>query len=135
MMYNIVTGYAGMRQYPSSEIAIMISSLRRIAELGLTAVYTDRHAYLSSAHFFSSLDSLDQIAWGPLQHRDFRRDVDNPDKIEQYQAEALIHQHLPVEQLSAIVCYSETEKQVLEEKRRKYGLKIPITVYPRWYFD
>ena len=134
MLYNIITGYRDIRQYPSSDIAIMVSSLRHLSELDTAAVYTDRHAYLSAAKFFSSLDNLDQIAWGPLQHRDFKRDVDDPDKIEKYQAEALVHRHLPVDHLLAILCYRDNEKVLLEERRDELGVNITISVNQGWYF-
>ena len=134
MLYNIVTGYGGIRKRPSSDIAIMVSSLRHLSELDIAAVYTDRHAYLSTAKFFSSLDDLDQIAWGPLQHRDFKRDVDYPDKIEKYQAEALVHRHLPTGLLVAILCYSDNEKVLLEERRNVLGVNVEISVNQGWYF-
>ena len=40
MMYNITTGYGGIRQYPNSEIVIMVTSLRDLVNHGITAVYT-----------------------------------------------------------------------------------------------
>ncbi len=46
MMYNIKTGYGSVRQFPNSEIVIMVSSLRGLAEGGVSAVFSDRHAYL-----------------------------------------------------------------------------------------
>ena len=134
MMYNIVTGWAGIPQRSSSDIAIMVSSLRDLAGSGIMALYTDRHAYLMTARFFSSLDHLDAISWGPLQRHDFKRDVDDPEKKEKYQAEALVHRHLPIERLSEIACYSDEGREFLEESRDKLGLELTITVRRRWYF-
>ena len=134
MMYNVVTGWGGIRQYRNPDIAIMVSSLRDIAISGPTALYTDRHAYLRMARFFSSLDDLDQIAWEPLQRRDFRRDPEDPEKVEKYQAEALVHRHLPVEHLSAVICYDNEKREYIEREREALGLDLKIAVHRRWYF-
>lgn len=134
MMYNIKTGYGGIRQFPNAEIVIMVSSLRGLADHGLATVFSDRHAYLQTAQFFTSLDDLDKIDWGILQRRDFKRDVDDPEKTDRYQAEALVHRHLPVEHLAGIVCLSENEKRTLERQREEVGLELKVVAQPGWYF-
>lgn len=112
----------------------MVSSLRGLANSGITALYTDRHAYLRTARYLSSLDHLDAISWGPLQRHDFSRDVDDPEKKEKYQAEALVHQRLPIEHLSEIACYNDDGRVFLEESRDELSLELTITVRRRWYF-
>jgi hypothetical protein len=134
MMYNIKTGYGGIQQFPNSEIVIIASSLRGLAEKGVTAVFSDRHAYLHTAQFFQSLDDLDKIDWELLRRRDFKRDVDNPEKTDRYQAEALVHSHLPVEHLAGIVCHGENEKRTLEAQREEVGVGLKIVARPSWYF-
>lgn len=134
MMYNIHTGYGGVRQVPNSEIVIFVSSLRKLAKRGVVAVFSDRHAYLKTAQFFTSLEDLDEIDWDILQRRDFRRDVDDPEKTARYQAEALVYRHLPVDHLSGIVCLSENEKRTLNQAREKAGLNLKIEALPNWYF-
>jgi len=51
-----------------------------------------------------------------LQRRDFKRDPDDPKKMERYQAEALIFQHLPIQGVLGIVCYTEELKQNIEQE-------------------
>ena len=134
MMYNIKTGYGGIRQFPNSEIVIIVSSLRGLAERGVVAVFSDRHAYLKTAQFFTSLEDLDKIDWGILQRRDFKRDVDDPEKTDRYQAEALVYRHLPAEHLVGIVCLSSNEQRSLEQQREEVGLELKVAVRPDWYF-
>ena len=134
MMYNIVTGWGDILRRQNSDIVIMVSSLRSLADSGIDAVYTDRHAYLKTARFLSSLDDVKQIDWLRLQNRDFRRDPDDPEKTDRYQAEALVHHHLPVEALSGIVCYSDDEQRLLEQRRAEIGVTLPIRLHRRWYF-
>jgi hypothetical protein len=134
MMYNIKTGYGGIRQFPNSEIVILVSSLKTLAKGGVSAIYTDRHAYLRAARFFTSLDQLSEIDWALLRRRDFKRDPDDPEKTDRYQADALVHRHLPVEHLAGIVCHGENEKRTLERHRKDIGMELKIVAQPSWYF-
>lgn len=134
MIYNIRTGYGGIRQFGNSEIVILVSSLRYLAEEGVIAIFSDRHAYLETAQFFTSLNDLDKIDWDILQRRDFRRDLDDPEKTDRYQAEALVHRHLPVEHLAGIVCHGENERRTLEAQRTEAGVDLKIDARPGWYF-
>ena len=134
MMYNIKTGYRGIERLPNSEIVILVASMRSLMAAGVRAVFTDRHAYLRTANFYSSLDDLDKVDWPLLRSRDFRRDPDDPDKFARYEAEALVHRHLPVDQLTGIVCYRENEKRILEQYGRGAGMEIKIVARPGWYF-
>ncbi len=134
MMYNIVTGYGGIRQFPNRDIVILVSSLRSLEGSGVQAVFTDRHAYLKTAQFFNSLDKLSEIDWEILQQRDFRRDPDDPEKTDRYQAEALIHRHLPAERLAGIACYGENEKRTLGFQLEALEMQLKVIVRPRWYF-
>jgi len=45
MLLNILTGYRGITSVPAEEIVVLVSSLRKVAELGIPFVFTDRHAY------------------------------------------------------------------------------------------
>lgn len=134
MMYNIHTGYRGIRQFPNRDIVILVSSLRSLEESDVQAVFTDRHAYLRTAQFFNSLDELSEIDWDILQQKDFRHDPDDPEKTDRYQAEALIHRHLPVERLAGIVCHGANEKRTLNRQREEIGMQLEIVAQPSWYF-
>lgn len=133
MMYNIHTGH-GVRQRPNEEIAILVSSLRRVEELEINFVFTDRHAYVRTAQYYNDLARLDQIDWDNIQARDFSRNPDDPEKMDRYQAEALVHRHLPTAGLLGIMCYSEDLKLNLEQEVRARGLDLAIHVRPDWYF-
>ncbi len=134
MMLNIKTGFGGITSAPNEEIVIFVSSLRKLAELGQAFVFADRHAYLRRADFYSELDDLQHIDWTLLRNRDFKRDPDDPEKVERYQAEALVYQHLPVAAMIGAVCYTravETQiKQMLDER----GLNFQVVTKPGWYF-
>lgn len=134
MLRNIHTGWGGIRKRQNGEIIILVSSLHHISKLGLPFLFTDRHACCQWANFYGDLTDLDKIDWSILQRRDFRRDPDDPAKFERYQAEALVHQHLPVGGLLGIVCYTEELKTFIEQQVQYRDLNLRVYARTGWYF-
>lgn len=134
MMYNIKTGYGGIRKRSNEEIVILVSSLHRVHKLGLPFAFTDRHAYPPLAKYFDDLAQLEAIDWALIQRRDFQRDPDDPEKVERYQAEALVYQQLPINGLIGIVCYNDQIESKIDSDVTKRGLQLDVRAMPRWYF-
>jgi ssDNA thymidine ADP-ribosyltransferase, DarT len=133
MMFNIHTGY-NVRQVPNEEIVILVSSLHRVAELGVPFVFTDQHAYPVMANYFTDLNDLDRVDWDLLNRRDFKHDPDDPGKKERYQAEALVWRHLPVEALLGIWCYNSVVDEEIKAELAKRALEMQTIVQTGWYF-
>ena len=133
MLYNIKTGYQGVEKLPMADIVVLVSSLHRIRELGIDFVFTDRHAYLMAAQYSSDLDDLNVLDWPRLSARDFKKKLDEPDKMERYQAEALIHRHLPVNGIVGLACYGEAQRESLRAIITQRGLAMPVAARPVWY--
>ncbi len=133
MMYNIHTGY-GVPQKSNSDIVILVSSLRNLAEQGQNFIYTDRHAYLATANYYTTLSGLKNIDWSILQNRDFKRNIDDPEKVERYQAEALIYKRLQIDSLIGMVCYTDELKDQLNAQALERGFNLDIKVMRNWYF-
>ena len=134
MMYNIRTGFRSGTPLDNSKIVIMVASLRKVVANGVQAVFTDRHALLTTARFFSSMSGLQKVDWSLLRQKDFRHDPERPDKKEKYQAEALIYRHLPIERLAGMVCYGETEMRTLEGEVQEAQVQLKVAIRPDWYF-
>lgn len=134
MMYNIKTGWNGIRKRDNEEIVILVSSLHRVCDLELPFLFTDMHAYLAAATFYSDLADLDKIDWSILQRRDFQRDLNDLGKVDRYQAEALIRHVMPLEGLLGVVCYNNTVESQMKAEAANRGLTLKIRVEPSWYF-
>jgi len=134
MMKNIHSGRS-VQQRSNDEIVILVSSLYRIEQMGLPFVYTTAHAYPDWTDYYSDLANLGQIDWSIIQRRDFKRDPDDPQKMERYQAEALIHNHLPITGLLGIMCYTDAMKERIEQDVAARGLALPVHARPGWYFQ
>jgi ssDNA thymidine ADP-ribosyltransferase, DarT len=134
MLYNIKTGYNGIRQRSNDEIAIFVSSIHRLHERQIRYAFTDRHAYLAAANCYTDPAELENIDWKILQNHDFKRSADDLDKVERDQAEALVYRHLPVDALLGIACHSKPEKERLQEHVAERGLATKIVMRQDWYF-
>lgn len=130
MIYNIKTGY-GVPQQSLEDIVILVSSLRRMAKQNIPFVFSDRHAYLKMAQFSNDLADLDRIIWPVLQARDFKHD--DSDKFEKYQAEALVHRHVPVDVLMGIACYNAETRDQLRKMAAQCGVAIDIFAQRSWF--
>ena len=89
MMLNIKTGRGGVTKRSNEEIVILVSSIHKLESLKTSYAFSDRHAYLQAAQFYNSSEHLGKIDWELLQRRDFKRDPNDPEKFERYEAEAL----------------------------------------------
>ncbi|MGG4579695.1 MULTISPECIES: type II toxin-antitoxin system toxin DNA ADP-ribosyl transferase DarT [Alcaligenes] len=134
MMINIHSGRGGVQRRPNEEIVILVSDLHRISAQKIPFVYTDKHAYYGWANFYTDIQHLHNIDWKILQTRDFRRDPNDLEKFERYQAEALIHQMLPVSALLGMICYTDDTKTTIERWLQKQKINIPVHTRPGWYF-
>lgn len=133
MMKNIHSGW-GVRQRQNEEIVIVVSSLHHVKSIGLPFVFTNAHAYPEWTSYYSDLASLKEIDWAILQSRDFKRDPDDPRKMERYQAEALIYKHLPTQGVLGIVCYTEELKKRIEQEIQMRVLNLSVYARTGWYF-
>lgn len=134
MLYNIHTGHNGIRQRRNDEIIIFVASLHRIKKLGMKFLFSDHHAYVQFAKFYSDIEQLNVIDWGILQRSDFKRDYDDLGKFDRYQAEALIYEHVPIEALSGIACVNETEVARVKKQVAAAGRELKVAAKPGWYF-
>lgn len=135
MLYNITTGYGGIHRRENSEIVVFVSSLRKLAQMAVPFVFTDRHAYLKIARFANDVSQLDMVDWKLLRSRDFQRNPENPESFERYQAEALVHRHLPVKGLEGLACYNEDILKEVQALATDSDLQMHIAIREEWYFS
>ena len=133
MQLNITTGYMGTPLTPASEIAILVSSIHRLDQWGHAYLITDRHAYLQAARFSTDATGLANLDWALLQSGDFKRSDTDPGRVERYQAEALVHRHVPVNALVSVAVRDAAAQAKLIAEWKSRGLSLPLAVRPEWY--
>lgn len=133
MLFNIVTGRAGVRQVAPADLVVLTASLLDIAEAGIPFVITDRHAVVGYARHYASLDALGELDWPQLRSCDFRNDAENPLAFERYQAEALVYGHLPPALLRGIGCYDDDAREYASEVADRAGQTPKVRVVRDWF--
>ena len=125
-----------MKLTAMADIVILVSSLHKVKETGQQFVFTDRHAYLQTAMYSSELSDLKTlIDWPQLRARDFQRDPEKPEKFERYQAEALVHSHLPLAGLVGAACQNaEVQQKLLDAAGPILSSTLKIMTLPKWFF-
>ena len=134
MLYNIYTGRGGVMAVANEDIVILVTSLHKVKAMSLAYVYTDRHAYTVTANYYNDIEHLNAIDWPLLQQRNFQRDPNDPEKVERYQAEALIYAHVPTQALLGAVCYTAGVQSELQEHAAALGVELDVRHMPQWYF-
>jgi hypothetical protein len=135
MLLNIKTGWNGITQRANDDIVVLVSRCQTMRELGATMVFTDRHAYTATAEWSGNASDLARmIDWKILCNHDFARSNDYSDKMERYQAEALVYRHVPASALLGIGCVSNATKPAIEDQIRAANSALKVFVRPGWYF-
>jgi ssDNA thymidine ADP-ribosyltransferase, DarT len=132
MAFNIKTGRNGIRKRGNAELVLIVSSLHNLTEKKVPFLFTDRHAILA-VEYYSDLIKLDKIDWSSLQQRNFRRG--DPERFKRYQAEALVHKHLQIDAIIALVCYSDHTASIIKANIATRRLTTPVAKRPKWYFS
>lgn len=134
MLYNIKTGHGGITHRPKSDLIFFVSSLHRLGELGLPFLFTTQHAYAAATKFYSEMADVQQIDWPLLQSRNFKTDDADPGKALRYQAEALVHQSVPLGAVLGLACADSAVKAQLDSMCAAAGATLTVKVTPHWYF-
>lgn len=134
MLLQIKTGNDGIRHRSNHELVILVTSLHKIMEHRIPFLFTDVHAASIDAKFYSTIDHLDKIDFGILQDRDFKHDVEDPRKINRYQAEALVYRRIPVHAIQAILCYDDYVREELVADVHACGIELKVITKPDWFF-
>lgn len=134
MAFNIKSGWNGITRRANDDILIFVSSIYHAIDQSLELIFTDRHAYLMTANFYRDVERLDQIDWVALRSKDLKKDPTNPERVERYQAEALVHRHVPLDGLKGVAVHSESVRADVQKFVDKAGTPLLVRTKPSWYF-
>jgi hypothetical protein len=133
LLWQIKTGRNGIRRRPISELVVLVTSLPTLAKAGVPFVFTDQHASLMTAAFFTSLADLPRLEWRLWQTHDVERDLRDLDRPARYVAEALACRHVPISALHSVACYGDDEQRVIEEMVRRASARVEVWRQPEWF--
>jgi ssDNA thymidine ADP-ribosyltransferase, DarT len=134
MLYKIHTGEVPGCTARQKEIIFLVSSIQRLQERSLTFLFTDGHASPRNTQYFSDPKDLEQLDWGTIRSKDFKKRLEDPDRSRRYQAECLVYERVPLEALLAVGCRDTTCLNIVKEKIQCVVNGIKVVVRPGWYF-
>lgn len=134
MLLNIVTGYSGVAKQAKQDIVILVSSIWKLQEQGVQFVFSDRHAYLATARFSASPADLSWIDWPLLQARNFKRDPDDPGKMERYEAEVLAYGYVPTAAFLGAYTYDTVAAEQVSAIVEQAGSAMRVIANAKMFF-
>lgn len=118
---------------PQADIVYIVSSIEALQVSGSRFVFTDRHAKLEYANFYSDPQDLAQLNWDSIRTDDWGRQF-GPERREMKMAECLVHNHLPREAIIGVAVMNEHAKSIVDTYLLEKQLQIPVKVKPNFYF-
>lgn len=135
MQFNIVTGYwhPVVQQRHPSELVVLRC---RIVDLNECDRYffTDGQANNALTNHYRNLVDLDAVDWPCIHAGNFSKSGD-ADRARRYQAEFLVHHHVPVDRIESIHVYDQAARQRVLKTLVKTGhTHIPVYITKQYYF-
>lgn len=130
MLYNIVTGYRApvVPRVPRNQIIVVRSTIDQLIEAD-RYFFTDGQANDASTDHYTELKDLDQVDWTIIHDSNFSKSDGDFDRPRRYQAEFLVHNHVPITAVESIVVYNEdAQKDVIRlAEEQEVDIKVRIT--------
>ncbi len=117
-----------------SEIIYLVTSVEKIGQANLNFVFTDRHAKLNIANFYNRVADLHDVDWNVIKSDRWNNTKSDFDRQERKQAELLVHQHVPIDVMLGIACYSDTILRIISQQIQQASLAIPTAIRRTWYY-
>lgn len=136
MLYNIVTGHRAPKvpKVPRENILVIRCLIEQLAKCG-RYFFTDGQANVSNGtNHFHDLKDLDKIDWAIIQTSSFSKSTDDLDRARRYQAEFLVHDHVPVSAVESIVVYNKIAQARVEAQLKELQKDLSVQIIRNYFF-
>ncbi|MBI3720352.1 MAG: DUF4433 domain-containing protein [Sphingobacteriales bacterium] len=134
MLYNILTGY-GVQQFNPEELIIIAGTVTKLSACGNNYFFTNGQANTSITKHLNDLSMLNEVDWEVIRSGDFKKTITDIDRPRRYQAEFLVHSHVPVNCIEAIAVYNESCATFVKRALAKTDWIIPVYIKKSFYFN
>ncbi|HEY0976684.1 MAG TPA: DUF4433 domain-containing protein [Flavobacteriales bacterium] len=137
MLLNIITGMYGLPQRPQRDLVLIHCPLARITGAGCRYVYTDGNAKVMISKKYTGPEGMMELDWEAINSSDFRVAEHGKDRIRRKQAEFLVHQHVPVGCIAALIVLDTERREEMEALVTARGLDIKVIEdrNHKWFFE
>lgn len=132
MLYNILTG-VGVPKVEPDKIIYLCCEIGDVTGKCERYFFTDGQANKAFTEHYADLKHLSDVDWDVVLGEDFTKsgDIDRPRR---YQAEFLVHQHIPVECIREIIVFDEAKKMEIEKLQLDNSCEIPVRAVKKGYY-
>ena len=116
------------------DLIYFLTTAERIASDGLDFVFTDGHGVMVMTDFYSDLNDLTSVDQAIVGERYWADTPEDPDRKRRKQAEFLVHQTCPWEQIVGIGVFDEEMKQYVDIKIANSTHKPQVAIRRNWYY-
>ena len=135
MLYQIATGYEGIRKYPQEDIIYLASSFETIKKHNCQFVFTDGHARSAVTKFYSNEVDFQKLDWETIYSIYWSNDETDYDRQRRKQAEFFVKEHVPFNCIELILVFNNiAEKNVLHLLEQE-GIVFPVQISKKAYYD
>jgi hypothetical protein len=135
MLYKLHKG--GVPNYSGGQdpLVYLLSSAEAVAASGALFVFSDGNCASTVTSFNGDLSQIESVVdWEVMRAQMWANTADDPDRKRRRMAEFLVHQRIPIEAFSEIVVRHVTLKKQVEGLLASYGVDLPVSIKPGWYF-
>ncbi len=135
MMLKISSG--GVPTYSGGQrpLIYFVTSVERVAEAGLTWVYSDGNCAKVVTNFYTDLDGLDEnVDWAVMKLRIWKDTAEDGDRMRRRMAEFLVHEELPLSLLVGIGTYNDEIGQEVRRQFEEHGRVTHVATKRDWYY-
>lgn len=135
MLYQIATGYEGVKKIPQSDIVYIVVNHQCIVQNGLNWFYTDGHARHGMTRFYTDESGFDDLDWEAIYATQWRNTEDDPDRQRKKQSEYLVKGSVPIACFAYFLTFDEQSKQKVESLQAIAQTAIPVKISKQAYYD
>ena len=110
MLYQISKRHESTYGGDQEPIVHLVSTVEAINKAGRPFVFTDRHAYLSTATFYNDAARLTELDIAIIRSRDWKKTEEDPNRRKRKMAEFLAHDFVSWERIQGIGVFSQSYK-------------------------
>lgn len=135
MLYTIHRGNVSTYQGGQSAILYLVTTAEDVAQQGLAFAFTDGHAVIELAEFYTELsDLVEAIDWQLMRSKYWFDSEDDPSRKFRRQAEFLIHSYLPIGLIKEIGVFNSHCKGKVEQMLVSTNHNSLVQVHKDWYY-
>ncbi|MCA1704198.1 MAG: DUF4433 domain-containing protein [Actinobacteria bacterium] len=136
MLYAIAMGNVPEYTGGMEPLVYLVTTVDRLAELGLSMLFTDRNAVLTAAYFTPNLADLDTlIDWPLMGAMMWNNTPSEPDRMERRMAECLVHRQVPWRAITYVAACTPARAAEARATLARFSQSVAVRTKRDWYFS